>query len=97
MRPAATAQESSPAELRMHLRGAVASPLRDTSELEVEIIKRRGGWATEPFTIRFGDELNRMTPDFAEIPVESFRDEPLQRPSASPGEFDAVRTSDLPF
>lgn len=100
MRPVSSAQESSPAELRLRLRGAVASPLRETSELQVEILKRRGGWATEPFTLRFDDELNQLTPHYPEIPVVSGEGENSRSgkaPADDPEKFDTVRSRDLPF
>jgi len=52
MRPGRTARESSPAELRLRL-DAVAS---DESAVRVQVLKRRGGWSTEPFTLYFDDD-----------------------------------------
>lgn len=55
MRPGRSAHEFSPAELRLRLEAAVPSPTRDASAIRVQIVKRRGGWSTEPFTLHFDD------------------------------------------
>lgn len=55
-------RQASPAGLRIQLYGASASPLTGHSMLRLRILKRRGGWATEPFTIGFDDRLNQGRP-----------------------------------
>jgi hypothetical protein len=37
--------------------------------LKLRILKRRGGWATNVFTIDFDDKLNQATPDFSDMPI----------------------------
>ncbi len=77
-RPGRDARQSSPAELRLQLLAARASPMSDHSRLEVQILKRRGGWATDSFCIRFDDSLNLVTPDYSEMIVDRPRPpEPL--------------------
>ena len=70
-RPAAAAQQASPAELRLQLRGLLAMPLRESSALEVRVLKRRGGWSSSPFVVEFHDRLNQVTPDFADMPARN--------------------------
>ena len=70
-RPAAAAQQASPAELRLQLRGLRAMPLRESSALEVRVLKRRGGWSSSPFVVEFHDRLNQVTPDFADMPARN--------------------------
>jgi len=72
-RPTQTAKLASPAELRIRLHGRVPASLSESSSLELQIIKRRGGWSTDPFTLDFDDRLNQVTPDFSEIPVTRTR------------------------
>ncbi|MEX2489678.1 MAG: translesion DNA synthesis-associated protein ImuA [Pseudomonadales bacterium] len=60
-------KQASPAELRIQLYGVMPSSSKESSfeestSLNLKIIKRRGGWATESFTIHFDDELNQVTP-----------------------------------
>lgn len=68
-RPTKAARLSSPAELRLEICPFFPSPLEVSSGLKVRILKRRGGWATEPMSIRLGDTLNQVTPDFSEMKI----------------------------
>lgn len=61
------AKQASPAELRIELIGTQHSPLEEHSSLDMKIIKRRGGWPTEKFTIEFDDKLHQITPDFSDM------------------------------
>ena len=61
------AKQASPAELRIELTGSRYSPLKEHSSLDMRIIKRRGGWPTEKFTIEFDDKLHQITPDFSDM------------------------------
>ncbi len=94
MRPASVASDSSPAELRMRLNSAVASPFADASEMQVEILKRRGGWATAPMKIRFDDELNRVTPNYPDMQFRQPRTARLRQAEREFTEFDYVPTLD---
>ncbi len=60
-------KQASPAELRIELTGNRYSPLVEHSSLDLKIVKRRGGWPTEKFTIEFGDKLHQITPDFSDM------------------------------
>ena len=60
-------KQASPAELRIELTGNSYSPLVEHSSLDMKIVKRRGGWPTEKFTIDFDDKLHQITPDFSEM------------------------------
>jgi hypothetical protein len=62
-----SAKQASPAELRIELIGTHHSPLVEHSSLDIKIIKRRGGWQTEKFTIEFDDKLHQITPDFSDM------------------------------
>lgn len=63
------ARQSSPAELRIRLYSLVPGALSEHSGMQLRILKRRGGWPTDIFTVEFNDKLNQMSPDFSEIPV----------------------------
>ncbi|MDA9050400.1 translesion DNA synthesis-associated protein ImuA [Pseudomonadales bacterium] len=65
------AHQSSPAELRLQLTGQRATPLKERSSIGVQVLKRRGGWSSEPFTLDFHDQLNQVTPDFSEMIVRN--------------------------
>ncbi len=66
-RPMESVRHASPAELRIELTGNHYSPLVEHSSLDIKIVKRRGGWPTEKFTIDFDDKLHQITPDFSEM------------------------------
>ena len=68
-RPIRVARQPSPAELRIMLQPLHASALSDSSMVNISILKRRGGWATDIFPLNLRDDLNRMTPCFAELIV----------------------------
>lgn len=68
-RPIRAARQASPAELRIMLQPLHASALSDSSMLNVSILKRRGGWATDIFPVNLQDDLNRITPLFSELIV----------------------------
>jgi len=59
------AKQVSPAELRIRLFAALASPLEENASLDLKILKRRGGWTTGVFPIQFHDGLNQRTYDFS--------------------------------
>lgn len=63
------ARQASPAELRIQLYGLAPSSLTEHSALQLRIVKRRGGWPTGIFVVEFEDKLNRVTPDFSDMPV----------------------------
>ncbi|MBD3646613.1 MAG: translesion DNA synthesis-associated protein ImuA, partial [Pseudomonadales bacterium] len=63
------ARQASPAELRIQLGAAIASPFDEHTSINLKILKRRGGWETNWFSIPFGDRLNQITPDFSELIV----------------------------
>ena len=69
-RPGHAVRQASPAELRIRLYGCVSSALTEHSSLQLRIIKRRGGWPTDLFTLEFDDRLNQVTPDFSGMPVQ---------------------------
>ena len=60
-------KQASPAELRIELSGNTYSPLMEHSSVDLKIVKRRGGWPTEKFTIEFNDKLHQITPDFSDM------------------------------
>jgi|TARA_B100000315_G_scaffold203179_1_gene196167 hypothetical protein len=66
-RPTQAAKQTSPAELRIRLE---PSPVpSDNSSIEVCILKRRGGWGSDPFSVSLNDNLSRITPSFPELIV----------------------------
>ncbi len=73
-RPARTAKQASPAELRIELKPGPHHDLDNQTCLHLSILKRRGGWATE-LTLQLQDDLNKRTPYFPELSV------PLQSPA----------------
>ncbi len=58
------AQQASPAELRIQLEPTRTPPLLAHSSINLKILKRRGGWASETINIHFEDVLNQVTPYF---------------------------------
>lgn len=70
-RPEESSKNASPAELRLRLRPLPGySPGKDNSAIAVKILKRRGRWESEEFTITFNDQLLRPMPDFSEMVVD---------------------------
>jgi len=74
-RPEESSKNASPAELRLRLRPVPGnspgySPGKDNSAIAVKILKRRGRWESEEFTIAFDDQLLRPMPDFSEMVVD---------------------------
>ena len=70
-RPEDASKNASPAELRLRLRPPSSnSPGKDNSSIAVKILKRRGRWESEEFTIEFNDQLLRPMPDFSEMVVD---------------------------
>jgi protein ImuA len=70
-RPEESSKNASPAELRLRLRPLPDNSIgRDNSSIAVKILKRRGRWESEEFTITFNDQLLRPMPDFSEMVVD---------------------------
>ena len=69
-RPSKTALNASPAELRIQLHASMPSALSEHSCLQLKILKRKGGWATDMFNLECHDQLNQMTPNFSEMTVK---------------------------
>jgi hypothetical protein len=69
-RPEHAARNASPAELRVRVKGLHVSPLQESSAVELKVLKRRGGWESEPIRISFLDQLNQVTPDFRDLDVK---------------------------
>ena len=68
-------KQSSPAELRIRLDSHQDdSAISDQSVLNIEILKRKGGWPTATFPLRLNDKLNQMTPEFHELPISQWRE-----------------------
>ena len=67
-RQEAAARRSSMAELRIRLE-AGAGP----DDVQLEIIKRRGGWPTEPFAMKLAHEIMRLTLPAASAQLELWR------------------------
>ena len=66
-----SSKNASPAELRLRLRPLPGNSIgRDNSSIAVKILKRRGRWESEEFTITFNDQLLRPMPDFSEMFVD---------------------------
>ena len=66
-----SSKNASPAELRLRLRPLPGNSLgKDNSSIAVKILKRRGRWESEEFTIAFNDQLLRPMPDFSEMVVD---------------------------
>ena len=66
-----SSKNASPAELRLRLRPIPGNSLgKDNSSIAVKILKRRGRWESEEFTIAFNDQLLRPMPDFSEMVVD---------------------------
>ena len=66
-----SSKNASPAELRLRLRPLPGNSLgKDSSSIAVKILKRRGRWESEEFTIAFNDQLLRPMPDFSEMVVD---------------------------
>ena len=72
-RPAAMAKRSSPAELRIELYPARTSESITHTSIDLKILKRRGGWATEVINVPFSDKLNQPTPIFRELLITDNR------------------------
>ena len=65
-----SSKNASPADLRLRLRPLPDNSLgKDNSSIAVKILKRRGRWESEEFTIAFNDQLLRPMPDFSEMVV----------------------------
>ena len=69
-------RRSSMAELRIRLEAGA-----DPDEVQLEIIKRRGGWPTEPFAIKLAHEVVALTLPAASAQLELWR---RQRLSTTP-------------
>ena len=66
-----SSKNASPAELRLRLRPLPGNSLgKDNSSIAVKILKRRGRWESEEFTIAFNDQLLRPMPNFSEMVVD---------------------------
>ncbi len=66
-RPSKAADQASPAELRIRLFSTRTSPLLNHTSINLKVIKRRGGWASEMININFCDTLNQVVPYFPEL------------------------------
>ena len=75
-RPASAANHASPAELRVQLFAAKTSPLQKNTSINLKILKRRGGWATEMINLHFSDKLNQLTPDFQALSAALYKNQP---------------------
>ncbi len=89
-RPASASRQSSPAELRLELSAAVLSPLDVHTGIGVKVLKRRGGWASDTFTIRFEDTLNQETPYFPDLGRSLARTYSKTPDDAFPDQFGAL-------
>jgi len=71
------ADQPSPAELRLRLfsKAGTSSSLNDRSQLSLQILKRKGAWATDIFQLELDDNLNQSTPDFSELQVQQWQQE----------------------
>lgn len=65
------ANNPSPAELRIQLQAHAASAFNQHSHLKLKILKRKGGWATETFSLQLNDQLLQTTPEFHELNVNN--------------------------
>lgn len=68
-RPMKRAQHASPADLRIKVMPDLSPSLRESSSVQVSIIKRRGGWATDFFSVDLKDSLQRTRLKFSELIV----------------------------
>ena len=66
-RPATASRQSSPAELRIELSPAIPSPIDVRTGINLKILKRKGGWTSDAFTVWFDDKLNQATPYFPDL------------------------------
>jgi len=66
-RPCKAADQASPAELRIRLFSTRTSPLLNHTSINLKVIKRRGGWASEMINVNFDDVLNQVVPYFPEL------------------------------
>jgi hypothetical protein len=83
-----SSKNASPAELRLRLRPLSVnsqgySQGKENSAITVKILKRRGRWESEEFTIAFNDQLLRPMPDFSEMVVEQNIPADPEKPSFS--------------
>jgi hypothetical protein len=83
-----SSKNASPAELRLRLRPLSVnsqgySQGKENSAITVKILKRRGRWESEEFTIAFNDQLLRPMPDFSEMVVEQNIPTDPEKPSFS--------------
>tara|TARA_R110002110_G_scaffold75626_2_gene199808 strand:+ start:1349 stop:2155 length:807 start_codon:yes stop_codon:yes gene_type:complete len=64
----------SPAELRLRLyaRHQHTSAVNDHSQLDLQILKRKGGWATETLSLELKDQLGQSSPDFSELTIQQW-------------------------
>ncbi len=75
-RPSREVKQASPAELRIKLSTHQDhSALSDESVVNLQILKRKGGWATDMFTLALNDRLNQLTPEFDELHVPQWQQE----------------------
>lgn len=75
-RSARDANQPSPAELRVQLLAHQDnSAISDRSVINLKILKRKGGWATEVFPLELNDELNQSTPDFSDLPIQQWHND----------------------
>ena len=77
-----SSKNASPAELRLRLRPLPGNSLgKDNSSIAVKILKRRGRWESEEFTIAFNDQLLRPMPNFSEMVVDQSIAKTLEKQS----------------
>lgn len=64
----------SPAELRIQIsHEANRSALSDRSVVNLQILKRRGGWPTDTLQLELNDSLTQLTPDFSELNAKRWK------------------------
>ena len=72
-RPTHAEQDASPAELRLSLEGSKHSDHAPHRAIDVRIIKRRGGCATDSFRVNLLDSLDQsaLNLDYCDLPFEA--------------------------
>ena len=77
-RPAHAERDPSPAELRLSLEGRRQTDHAPHRTIDVQILKRRGGCATGPFTVNLLDSLDQamLNLDYCDLPFEAPPDAP---------------------